>query len=156
MLICNSIKNCPQNWASWQKLKNFIVWLFIGMRLLPILLKYRYGLPMINRLPMHSLAYGHRISGHSRQKTFLSFSQMAIVYLWCRLRYKVTSIKSPNAKMCGMDSRRNRMLHPPLIKHPNSKIRKLPTTVLDTKRRVLEHTAGASSKEQRWNPFSNN
>src|SRR5437773_12316587 len=73
MLICNSIKNCPRNWASWQKLKNFIVWLFIGMRLLPILLKYRYGLPMINRLPMHSLAYGHRISGHSRQKNLFVF-----------------------------------------------------------------------------------
>src|SRR4029077_14623339 len=139
-----------------QRLKNFTVWLFIGMRPLPILLKYRYGLPMINRLPMHSLAYGHSISDHSRQKISLSFSQMAIVYLWCRPRYKVTSIKSLNAKICGMDSRRNRMLHPPLIKHPNSKIRKLPTTRLDTKRRALEHTASASSKEQRRNLFSNN
>src|SRR6266403_2758315 len=156
MLICNSIKNCPQNWASWQRLKNFIVWLFIGMKLLPILLKYRYGLPMINGLPTRFLAYGHRISGHVCQNIFLSFSQMAIVYLWCRRRCKVTSIKSPNAKMCGMDSRRNRMLHSPLIKHPNSKNRKLATTWLDTKRRVLEHTAGASSREQRWSPFSNN
>src|SRR6184192_3998535 len=147
MVICNSVKNCPQNWASSQKLKNFIVWLFIGMKLLPILLKYRYGLPMINRLPMHSLAYGHRISGHSRQKTFLSFSQMAIVYLWCRPRCKATLIKSLNAKTCGINSRRNRMLHSPLIEHRNSTTKKLPTTCRDTKMRVLEHTAGASSKE---------
>ncbi len=38
-------------------------------------------LAKINRSPMHSLAYGDRISGHSRQKPFLSSSQMAIVYL---------------------------------------------------------------------------
>jgi len=43
------------------------------MKLLPILLKYRYGLPMINRLPTRSLAYGDRISGHPRQKIFLFF-----------------------------------------------------------------------------------
>src|SRR5215831_10930271 len=155
MLICNSIRNCPQNWASSHKLKNFTAWFLTGMQLLPILLKYRYGLPMINRLPTHSLAYGDRISAHSRQNIFLSFSQMAIVYLWCRPRYKVTSIKSPNAKTCGTASRRNQTRHPPLIKHPNSKIRNLPTTCRE-KRRILEHTAGASSREQRWNPLSNN
>src|SRR6266581_4170649 len=74
MVICNSIKNCPQNWASSQKLKNFIVWLFIGMKLLPILLKYRYGLPMINRLPMHSLAYAQDIGPFPPKDLFVFFA----------------------------------------------------------------------------------